>query len=124
MASFLVFGLTRPFVAQVHGRSRLQRYSNLANWDYISEVAQSQSPDYPRIPVIGNGDIMSFTDYEEKIKHEGVSATAMLGRGALIKPWLPTEVSFRSRLCAGSSFSASLTQTFIITNVLLLFLLV
>ena len=124
MASFLEFGLTCLFVAQVHGRSRLQRYSKLANWDYISEVALSQSPDLPKIPLIGNGDIMSYTDYEEKIAREGVSTTAMLGRGALIKPWLPTEVSLYSRLCAGSSFSASLTQTFTITNVLLLFLLV
>jgi tRNA-dihydrouridine synthase 3 len=83
----------------VHGRSRLQRYSKQANWDYISEVAKSQSPDSPQIPLIGNGDIMSYTDYEEKVAREGVSATAMLARGALIKPWLPTEVSFQSSLC-------------------------
>lgn len=67
----------------------------MANWEYISEVAKSQSDKYPRIPIIGNGDIFSFQDYEEKIAHEGLSKTAMLGRGALIKPWLPTEIKER-----------------------------
>ncbi len=67
----------------------------MANWDYISSVAKSQSDDLPKIPIIGNGDIFSFEDYEEKMLHEGVSKTAMLGRGALIKPWLPTEIKER-----------------------------
>jgi tRNA-dihydrouridine synthase 3 len=94
------------FSHQIHGRSRLQRYSKLANFDYIAQVASSQSPDLPQIPVIGNGDIFSFTDYEEKVlaridNEEGSGGTnnliptAMLGRGALIKPWLPTEIKER-----------------------------
>ena len=80
----------------VHGRSRLQRYSKLANWDYIQEVASAQSNDIPKLPILGNGDIFSYNDYEEKVlKHEGLSPTAMIGRGALIKPWLPTEIKER-----------------------------
>ena len=47
----------------------------------------------PQIPIIGNGDIFSYSDYKEKVlAHENLSTTAMLGRGALIKPWLPTEI--------------------------------
>ena len=76
----------------VQGRSRLQRYSKAADWDYISMTAQNQSDEHDRIPVIGNGDVFSYTDWEEKKAREGVEATAMLGRGALIKPWLPTEL--------------------------------
>lgn len=77
----------------VHGRSRLQRYKLGANWDYISQVANSQSKDIAAIPVIGNGDIFSFSEYKEKVlAHDNLSTTAMLGRGALIKPWLPTEI--------------------------------
>jgi tRNA-dihydrouridine synthase 3 len=79
----------------IHGRSRLQRYCKDANWDYIAEVSKSQSSDYPKIPIVGNGDIFSFTDYEEKVAREGVEATAMLARGALIKPWLPMEIKER-----------------------------
>jgi len=87
------WGLGGVAAVMIHGRSRLQRYSKLANWDYIQEVAAAQSSEVPQIPIIGNGDILSYKDYEEKVlKHEGLSSTAMLGRGALIKPWLPTEI--------------------------------
>jgi tRNA-dihydrouridine synthase 3 len=80
----------------IHGRSRLQRYSKEANWTYVSQVARSQASSLPTIPVIGNGDILSFTDYEEKVEQsEGVVPCAMLGRGALIKPWLSTEIKER-----------------------------
>ena len=76
----------------IHGRSRLQRYQKLAKWDYIQRVATCQTD----IPIIGNGDIFSFTDYEEKIANcPNIVPCAMLGRGALIKPWLPTEIKER-----------------------------
>ncbi len=81
----------------VHGRSRLQRYTRLADWQYIKQVAASQDPSLPPIPVIGNGDIMSWRDC---VQHnltdvdgdKGMSSCVMIGRGALIKPWLPTEI--------------------------------
>ena len=81
----------------IHGRSRLQRYSKEADWDYIGRVAASQDPKLPVIPLIGNGDIFSYKDYQEKVlarQEEGssMSSCAMLARGALIKPWLPTEI--------------------------------
>lgn len=96
----------------VHGRSRLQRYSNCADWDYIRQVtmtgADAASAHHkPRIPIIGNGDIFSYTDYENKVlipirNGEGdgtsdvnLSTCAMLARGVLIKPWLPTEIKER-----------------------------
>lgn len=58
-------------------------------------MANSQTEEYPKIPVIGNGDVFSYSEYEKKIQTEGVCKTAMLGRGALIKPWLPTEIKER-----------------------------
>jgi len=90
------FGMGHVGAVMLHGRSRLQRYSKIANWDYIKDVADSQSSEIDRLPIIGNGDIFSYTDYEEKVlKNEGLSQTAMIGRGALIKPWLPTEIKER-----------------------------
>lgn len=48
----------------MHGRSRLQRYSRLANWEYILQAAQSQDPSVRRVPIIGNGDILSWEDWQ------------------------------------------------------------
>lgn len=115
-------------LSKIHGRSRLQRYSRLANWDYISKVArsQSQSPDLRQLPLIGNGDIFSFTDYEDKVlKHvdHGVEdvdgnknnllPTAMLGRGALIKPWLPTEIKERRHWDISASERLDMLKDFV-----------
>lgn len=74
--------------AVLHGRSRQQRYTKLADWNYISQCAKS-SP----VPLIGNGDIFSFEDYYRAI--EGGVTTTTIARGALIKPWLLTEIKER-----------------------------
>jgi tRNA-dihydrouridine synthase 3 len=66
-----------------------------------------------KIPVIGNGDIFSFTDYEEKVAREGVEATAMLARGALIKPWLPTEIKERRHWDISASERLDMLKTFV-----------
>jgi len=76
----------------IHGRSRLQRYTRLANWEYINSVARDQEETNP-VPIIGNGDILSWMHWEEiKSAYPSLVDCAMLGRGALIKPWLPTEI--------------------------------
>ena len=48
----------------IHGRSRQQRYRSLANWEYVAQCAKSQNPDYPLLPVIGNGDILTWQDWD------------------------------------------------------------
>eukprot|EP00694_Reclinomonas_americana_P005768 EC795221.1.p2 GENE.EC795221.1~~EC795221.1.p2 ORF type:complete len:185 (+),score=64.43 EC795221.1:22-555(+) len=70
----------------IHGRSLNQRYSKLANWEYIEDCAG-----LVKIPVIGNGDILSYIDAQEHLR-SGKLATVMLGRGALYKPWIFTEI--------------------------------
>mmetsp|Transcript_19013 Transcript_19013/g.23573 ORF Transcript_19013/g.23573 Transcript_19013/m.23573 type:complete len:239 (-) Transcript_19013:7-723(-) len=104
------WGIDGVSAVMVHGRSRLQRYQKLANWEYIHKVAASQSADLPRIPVIGNGDIFSYTDYYDKLStssnddDSALSPTAMVGRGALIKPWLPTEIKEKRLSAERSNF--------------------
>lgn len=71
----------------IHGRSREQRYTKLADWDYIGQVVKSVSPQ----PMFGNGDVINFEDYNEFKEKSGV-AGCMLARGALIKPWVFTEI--------------------------------
>ncbi|XP_067620478.1 tRNA-dihydrouridine(47) synthase [NAD(P)(+)]-like isoform X2 [Eurosta solidaginis] len=72
----------------LHGRSREQRYTKNANWQYIEECAAKVQ----HIPVIGNGDILNFEDYNEKRKIAPHVSSVMIGRGALIKPWIFKEI--------------------------------
>lgn len=47
------------FLIQVHGRSREQRYTKLADWDYIAQCAEAASP----MPLFGCGDVLSYEEY-------------------------------------------------------------
>ncbi|KAJ3023111.1 tRNA-dihydrouridine synthase 3 [Thoreauomyces humboldtii] len=76
----------------LHGRSKEQRYTKLADWDYISELGQTLRDD--PITFFGNGDIMSHEDYWKYLDNANVDG-ALIGRGALIKPWLFTEIKER-----------------------------
>ncbi|KAK6635432.1 hypothetical protein RUM44_000683 [Polyplax serrata] len=72
----------------VHGRSREQRYTRTADWSYINECAISA----PTIPIFGNGDILSYEDYNLALENNKDVAGVMIGRGALYKPWIFTEI--------------------------------
>ncbi|XP_016111574.1 tRNA-dihydrouridine(47) synthase [NAD(P)(+)]-like [Sinocyclocheilus grahami] len=70
----------------LHGRSREQRYTKSADWEYIDTCSKLAAP----VPLFGNGDILSYED-AMKARETGVSGI-MVARGALIKPWLFTEI--------------------------------
>lgn len=71
----------------LHGRSKEQRYLKLADWKYIKECAVVADP----MPLYGNGDIFTYEDYKYQKENSGV-AGVMIGRGALIKPWIFKEI--------------------------------
>jgi len=48
----------------------------------------------PRIPIFGGGDAFSAQDYWSKVENSGVDGV-MIARGALIKPWIFTEIKER-----------------------------
>ena len=84
---------------QLHGRSRQQRYSKLADWSYIKECAATLREScidagLPAPPIFGNGDCFSAQSYYEEKENSGVDGI-MVARGALIKPWLFTEIQER-----------------------------
>mmetsp|Transcript_5991 Transcript_5991/g.7823 ORF Transcript_5991/g.7823 Transcript_5991/m.7823 type:complete len:645 (-) Transcript_5991:73-2007(-) len=145
--SQLQYGDAISYVS-IHGRSRQQRYTKVADWDYIHKCCArascksylEQKENSKPVPVLGNGDILSYTDWEKqmqrrsewmayleeleeeeitKLRNEhqrlgvefveptsdsrkaaselGLDANSqlsacMLARGALLKPWLPTEI--------------------------------
>jgi nifR3 family TIM-barrel protein len=66
----------------VHGRTRLQGYNGLADWNWIGKVAAAA-----KIPVIGNGDVNSVATARKCIDDYGVAGVS-IGRGAMHNPWL------------------------------------
>ncbi|MDZ4678440.1 MAG: tRNA dihydrouridine synthase DusB [Oligoflexia bacterium] len=66
----------------IHGRTRAQGYSGLADWDLIGEVKAKAS-----IPIIGNGDINSAATAVRRLRESGCDGV-MIGRGCLKNPWI------------------------------------
>ncbi len=64
----------------IHGRTRSQGYSGLADWDFMTEV-KSKSP----LPIIGNGDILTAQSAVKRLKDSGCDGV-MIGRGSLKNP--------------------------------------
>ena len=81
----------------VHGRTREQRYTRAADWDLIGQVAAERG-----VPVVGNGDVLTWYEAAERLARSG-AAGVMLGRGALIKPWLFQEIRERRELAPSAS---------------------
>ena len=77
----------------IHGRSRRQRYTKLANWDYIETCAKVTS-----LPVVGNGDILSWEDVVEHRERCPSVTSHLVARGALIKPWIFDEIKHQRSL--------------------------
>ncbi|KAN0094919.1 hypothetical protein V8E55_003206 [Tylopilus felleus] len=83
----------------LHGRTRQQRYTKLADWGYTKECveavrAREEEQGLSPVPIFGGGDCFSSQDYWEKVDTTGVDGV-MIGRGALIKPWIFTEIKER-----------------------------
>lgn len=66
----------------IHGRTAVQQYAGVADWDLIAEVKRQLT-----IPVIGNGDVFTPQDAKRAWERSGVDAIA-IGRGAMGNPWI------------------------------------
>jgi tRNA-dihydrouridine synthase B len=71
----------------VHGRTRDQQYTGLAEYDTIAAIKAALS-----IPVIANGDVDGPEKAAFVLRHTGADAV-MIGRAAQGRPWLFREIA-------------------------------
>ncbi len=71
----------------VHGRTRAQQYSGLADRTVIRRVIEA----VPEIPVLANGDVTQPEHVFDMLR-ETSAAGVMIGRGALGNPWIFEQV--------------------------------
>ncbi len=71
----------------VHGRTRDEFYSGVADWGIIKQVKEGV-----QIPVVGNGDIKCVEDAKQMLEQTGCDGL-MIGRGALGNPWIFRQIN-------------------------------
>jgi len=71
----------------VHARFKYEPFARNPRWAYIAEIKECIN-----IPVIANGGVFSIEDGEKCLSVSGADGL-MLGRGAVIRPWLFSEIA-------------------------------
>ena len=94
----------------IHGRTREQLYTGVADWTLIGEVKNHPQI---QIPIIGNGDITGGEKAKTLLEQTGVDAL-MIGRPAIGRPWIFKEV--KHYLQSGENLPAP-TITEVVENV-------
>ncbi|HBH24129.1 MAG TPA: tRNA dihydrouridine synthase DusB [Cytophagales bacterium] len=72
----------------IHGRTRVQMYKGVADWNPIAKVKNHAAIN---IPIFGNGDIdtpQKALEYREKYDVDGI----MIGRASIGYPWIFNEI--------------------------------
>lgn len=71
----------------VHARLKKEPFARRPRWEWIARIKE-----WLRIPVIANGGIFTVQDAKDCLRVSGADGL-MLGRGAVVKPWLCAEIA-------------------------------
>jgi nifR3 family TIM-barrel protein len=71
----------------VHARLKKESFARKPRWEWVARIKE-----WMKIPVIANGGMFSVEDARDCLRISGADGL-MLGRGAVIKPWLFAEIA-------------------------------
>jgi tRNA-dihydrouridine synthase len=71
----------------VHARLKKESFARAPRWEWVAKVKGRV-----KIPVIANGGIFTVQDAEQCLRMSGADGL-MIGRGAVIRPWLFAEIA-------------------------------
>ena len=77
---------TNPAAITLHGRTQKQQSDGTADWNEIAKAVQLRNTLNPNIAILGNGDVLSYSQAEECSTRYGVDGV-MIGRGIFYDPW-------------------------------------
>lgn len=81
-----------PDAITIHARTRKEMSKVPARWEHIAhavalrDVLQQDIPPHERTRILGNGDVVSLVDAENKVKETGADGV-MFGRAIFGNPW-------------------------------------
>ncbi|KAK4105743.1 FMN-linked oxidoreductase [Parathielavia hyrcaniae] len=128
-----VIGAPGCAAVTLHGRTRQQRYTRAADWSYIAECAalikqynektdeladtvreaeENTISNGGKMYFVGNGDCYSHLDYLDHVDNAKVDSV-MIGRGALVKPWIFEEIEKNQYLDKSASERLTYVEKFV-----------
>jgi nifR3 family TIM-barrel protein len=76
-----------PAAITIHLRTRKEMSKVPARWERLARAVEIRDSSKKKTLILGNGDLVSLSDAEEKVKKAGADG-AMLGRAIFGNPWL------------------------------------
>lgn len=71
----------------IHGRTAKEMSKTAVHWDEIAKAVKLRNDSKKPTIMIGNGDILSITESDQKIAETGLDGI-MIGRGIFANPWI------------------------------------
>ena len=91
-----------PDALIMHGRVARQLLRESANWDEIGKVVALRDTLSPSTVVVGNGDVRTYGEIQEKHAQYGVDGV-MIGRGVLQNPFIFRSEGFSIKSMSGQA---------------------
>lgn len=106
---------TKLAAITIHGRTMKEMSLVPAHWDVIGEgaqIAKKYDSSLQRTLIIGNGDVQTLGEAQEKVLQYGVDGV-MIGRGIFGNPWLFNRAKNQESISLNEKLSVMVEHTFL-----------